>query len=216
MILRLKEPQDAEAWEEFVELYMPVIQRIARSVGLNSSDAEDPCQEVLIRLSTAVEKWNPDQSGATFKGWLYHVARNTLLNYVKSQNVRRRNHLQFVNDQGWLARGNDPESYIDLEFAKQLFVVAANKIKGEFLPQNWSAFWLTYVDQLPISDVAQQLSVKKSRVYVARCRIVSRLKIEIERMTSGDMNILESSSSVLAKQHQADSKSEDGNQKEIR
>ena len=196
LILRLRQAQDAEAWEEFVELYMPVIQRIASRLGLHSSDAEDPCQEVLIRLSSAVEKWNPGQSGATFKGWLYRVARNTLINYVKAQSVRRSRHARYVDSQRWSTRDNDDaDSHFDLEFARQVFVVAANRIKSEFLPGNWSAFWLTYAEQVPIAEAAQRLGIQKSHVYIARCRIVGRLKAEVARMTSDEWELCRSSQS---------------------
>jgi len=59
LILRLRHPEDAVAWEEFVEIYQPLVFRLARAKGLQEADALDLTQEVLAKVANAVNSFNP-------------------------------------------------------------------------------------------------------------------------------------------------------------
>ncbi len=199
LILRLKNRDDAEAWDEFVNLYEPTILRIARQMGLSNSDAADACQDVLLRLTNVVEKWDHQTKGATFRGWLYRVARNAFLNFVEA-NSKKLVQTQQFNLEAIPESTDGIDSFFDLELSRQIFARASQKIKPGFSPSNWSAFWLSYVEQVAIVDVAQQLQIEASQVYLARSRVVSRLKTEVARITSGDLSWLANASSMTSKE----------------
>ena len=57
LILRLSEPADVLAWQEFAEIYTPALLATARRRGLQAADAEDLTQEVLF----AVARSAPDK-----------------------------------------------------------------------------------------------------------------------------------------------------------
>ena len=50
LLLRLRNPQDEQAWREFLELYEPLIERLARRRGLQHADARELVQEVLVAV----------------------------------------------------------------------------------------------------------------------------------------------------------------------
>jgi len=75
LVLRLKEPADAEAWFEFCEIYEPLILRIARSRGLQNADANDLAQDVFVRIAKSVRRWKPDPEKGSFRGWISTIAR---------------------------------------------------------------------------------------------------------------------------------------------
>ena len=60
LIARLSDSQDVEAWQEFVEIYLPLLYRLARRKGVQHADAEELGQEVLIAVSRAIHRWEPD------------------------------------------------------------------------------------------------------------------------------------------------------------
>jgi RNA polymerase sigma-70 factor (ECF subfamily) len=67
-------------WEEFVAAYGPVIFLWARrDFGLQSSDAEDVCQDVILRVWRHLRGY--DASRGRFRNWLYACVRNAVRNW---------------------------------------------------------------------------------------------------------------------------------------
>ena len=66
LIARLSDREDVEAWDEFTAIYVPLLYRMARQKGLQHADAEELAQEVLVAVSRAVDRWQPDPRGGDF------------------------------------------------------------------------------------------------------------------------------------------------------
>ena len=62
----------------------------------------------------------------------------------------------------------------DLHVARQLLVT----IRTDFEPSTWEAFERLTVDQVKAQQVALELGMSTSAVYVAKSRVVSRLREE--------------------------------------
>ena len=79
LLIRVRDPADHAAWLEFVEIYRPVILRLAQHKGMQAADADDIAQEVLAAVAKAVERWEHDPKRAKFRTWLQRVANNAIL-----------------------------------------------------------------------------------------------------------------------------------------
>ena len=79
LLIRVRDPADQAAWQEFVEIYRPVILRLAQHKGMQAADAEDIAQEVLAAVAKAVEQREHDPKRAKFRTWLHRVANNIIL-----------------------------------------------------------------------------------------------------------------------------------------
>lgn len=80
LLIRVRNPADQAAWEEFVEIYRPVILRLARKKGMQDADAEDVAQKVFLAVAKAVQEREHDARRAKFRTWLHQVAHNAILN----------------------------------------------------------------------------------------------------------------------------------------
>ena len=77
LILQVKDPSNRRAWEEFTELYQPVIFRIAVAKGMQHADAQDLSQQVLLAVSSAIGRWEKRPDGTPFRNWLSAARRQT-------------------------------------------------------------------------------------------------------------------------------------------
>jgi len=186
LLLRLRDPQDHQAWTEFLAIYEPLIYRLATRNGLQDADARELTQEVLLAVSGAIDRWNPDPQRGSFRGWLFRIARNLMINFL----AKRRHRPLSIGDTDFnrlLDEQSVPEcdesQYFDQEYKRQTFHWAAETIRPDFQEHTWQAFWKTCVDGDAVKEVAAKLNMSVGSVYVSRSRVMARLRKEIERIT---------------------------------
>jgi RNA polymerase sigma-70 factor (ECF subfamily) len=178
LLVRLQDADDIVAWEEFSEIYGPVIYRVALSKGLQPADADDLVQEVFLAVSLSLSKWLARDDRGSFRAWLLRIARNEAIDRLR-QRARRDLGCGGSSAEQLLAElpaRNEFSDSLDLEYERALFRSAAQRIQQEVAEQVWQAFWLTTVEGISISDAAAQLKTGIGNIYVARSRVMARIK----------------------------------------
>ncbi len=178
LLIRVRDPADQAAWYEFVEIYRPIILRLARQKGMQEADADDVAQQVLVAVAKAVERWEGDPRRAKFRTWLGRVAHNTILNALTRGRPDRGS-----GDSALLAVLNGHELHtgpdsdlLRLEYRREVFRWAARQVRKEFRQATWDAFWLTAVEGCAVEVVAQQLTKNRGAIYAARSRVARRIR----------------------------------------
>src|SRR5262249_19649761 len=90
LLLRLRDPRDAGAWGEFVDLYAPLVYGYLRKQGLQDADAADLCQDVLAAVAGAVGRLEYAPARGAFRNWLFTAVRRKLANWRAAQAIRVR------------------------------------------------------------------------------------------------------------------------------
>jgi RNA polymerase sigma-70 factor (ECF subfamily) len=185
LLLRLRDPADDRAWVEFVDLYAPLIRRVARRGGLQDADAADLEQEVFRAVAGAINRYDPDPARGSFRGWLLRIARNLLLNLLAA----RRRHPpagggtdMFVMLEALPDPVGEDSAVFEAEYRRRTFEWAAEQVRGEFRPATWQAFWRTAVDGVQATDVARDVGLSVGAVYVARSRVLARIRAKVEEI----------------------------------
>jgi RNA polymerase sigma-70 factor (ECF subfamily) len=193
LILRLADAQDVAAWEEFTRIYQPVVYRLARRRGLQHADAEELVQEAMLAVARAVHAWVPDPRRGRFRHWLQCIARNLAVNFLT-----RRKHRPWGTGDTDVQRllesaqgGAEPEAaglsaMFETEYRRGLFRAAAARVQDRVEPRTWQAFWLTAVNDVPVGDVARQLGMSVGSVYIARSRVMARLRDQVQELEASD------------------------------
>jgi RNA polymerase sigma factor (sigma-70 family) len=185
LLVRLRDGSDADAWQEFVRLYGPVIYGFARKRGLQDADAADLMQEVLRSVSSAAQRLDYDPHRGTFRGWLFTITRNKVFNFLDSRNRRvvgsGDSRVQQRLEQHADADGKLSADW-EADYQRQLAAQAMERIRGEFQPATWQAFVETAVQGQEPAQVARRVGLSVGAVYVAKSRIIARLRQEIERL----------------------------------
>lgn len=188
LLVRIQDPNDSEAWQQFFDLYAPVIYGFARKRGLQDADAADLMQDVLRSIVSAAGCLNYDPAKGTFRGWIYSVTRNRIFNFLDKQRHQTRG----SGDSGANRHLNelpaplDEREEWDRDYERRRFVWAAERIREEFHESTWQAFWKTAVDGLSAKDVSATLKMSPGAVYVAKSRVIARLREEIEQIQDHD------------------------------
>jgi RNA polymerase sigma factor (sigma-70 family) len=188
LLVRLRDRQDQQSWEEFYAIYQPLVFRLARNRGFQDADASELAQEVFLSVASAIERWNPDPRRGSFRGWLFRIARNMMINWLDY----RRRHPTGAGDSDALRLlaehpdprdpGGEDSAVFDREYRRQAFAWAAEEIRGEFHESTWQAFWLTSVENLSVPKAAEKLGISAGAVYIARSRVMARLRNKIETL----------------------------------
>jgi RNA polymerase sigma-70 factor, ECF subfamily len=77
---------DAQAWETFVRGLQGRIFALSYSYVGDREEARDLAQEIFVRLYETRDQW---ASGDEFLPWLFRVARNRSVDYLRRRKVRR-------------------------------------------------------------------------------------------------------------------------------
>lgn len=178
LLLRLRDTHDLPAWDQFVGLYAPLVYGFARRKGLQDADAADIAQDVLTSVAQQMRQWQYRPERGSFRGWLFTIARNRLKNWLAST-ARRMDGTG--GDDNLAAIQSQPESMPDAadwdaEYARHVFHWAAEIVKGQVSEQTWQAFEFTAVEGRSGSEAAELLAMSVGAVYLARSRVMSRLK----------------------------------------
>jgi RNA polymerase sigma-70 factor, ECF subfamily len=177
LLERLKQPAAQESWARFVNLYTPLLFYWARRLGLQETDAADLVQDVFTALVKKLPdfEYKPNQS---FRGWL----RKVLYNKWRKQKPEPGRPSMGAAGLSGVA---DPEPAADIgeaEFQQQLSVRALQLIQAEFQPATWKACWETVVRGRPAAEVAGELGMSVNAVYLAKSRVLRRLRQELDGM----------------------------------
>jgi RNA polymerase sigma-70 factor (ECF subfamily) len=178
LILRLRNPGDMLAWQEFVEVYQPLIRSLATGRGLQKADSDDVVQEVLTRVAKHIESWHSQSEHTSFRAWLATITRNQTIQFFRERNRRPATGVDsHINRKPSELQERD----FDLEHDRQLFAWAARRVQSRFESKTWKAFWLTAVQESTVLETARQLEMSVSQVYVSRSRVMNALKIAVEQ-----------------------------------
>ena len=186
LILRLRNASDADAWEQFVSIYRPLIWNVAKRLQMSDVDAHDACQNTLFRLSQVVHQWSPDKENSNFRGWLFRVSRNCMLREFEKNKTRMVAAIPFGGEQFLEQLAEDPdesESTFQLELRRQLFAVAIEAVQPSISPLYWDAFRLSYIENQGIKETAELLKTDVQTVYVARHRVLNQIRDEVKKWT---------------------------------
>ncbi len=182
LLLRLK-TQDREAWRRLVHLYGPVVYSWCRYADLRADDAEDVGQEVFQAVAKSIGSFRRERPRDTFRGWLWTITHNKLRDYWRRRasqpeavggSTAQQALLQVPADES-----DDSAPATPLEERGPLFRRALELIRTRVEERTWQAFWRVTVEGRAVDDVAAELGMRPGAVYVAKSRVLQRLREEL-------------------------------------
>jgi RNA polymerase sigma-70 factor, ECF subfamily len=154
---------DHQAFEELVRRYQRMIHALAFRMTGSSSDAEDIAQDTFI---AAYRELDGFKGQARFSSWLYRIATNRCLNWLKGSERRTRAH------EDW---ANDAQQDAAREPADGSLTHAVQSALMRLEPKLRSALVLTTYEDLSHAEAAAVLGCAEAtvswRVFIARRKL---------------------------------------------
>lgn len=119
-----------------------------------------------------------------FRGWLTAIVRNAVLKSLTRRPRDRATGTSSVMDLLHEIPGRDETaSEFEIETQREIVRRAAERIRSEFAVEIWAAFWRTAIEGVPIADVARAMRRSPGSIYIARHRVLARLKAAVREMS---------------------------------
>ncbi len=173
LLERVRDWGDDEAWQRFVIRYEPHLRAICRTYGLVGASADDCCQQVWVKLASAIRRFRYDP-GRRFRSWLFAFFHSRI------RDLRRASRSPWVEwpmtDEVAIDASlpeHDADEPSDPEIAAMLARAEAvqGAVRARVAPASWEVFCLVAIEGQPIADVARSLNREYTTVYRAFKRV---------------------------------------------
>jgi RNA polymerase sigma-70 factor, ECF subfamily len=169
----------ADAWARLDQLYRPFLLKWFLAHGAPPPDAEDLTQEVMAAAFQELQAFTHSGQVGAFRTWLRRAGLHRLLGYRRSRALRGtpvggtefQAQLHGVADQG-----DDPAADWDRDHDREILRQLFEDLAADFEEKTLRAFRRLAFDGIAASQVAAELGLTVGAVYIAKSRVLRRLR----------------------------------------
>ncbi len=179
LLNRLKDSSSDADWYKFVELYAPLLFHWARRRGIEIDECVDLVQDVLVTVVRELHsfEYNPAKS---FRGWLRTIVIRRTIDLQRKNQLRRAESLDAT--QALQVIAPETELYDETEYRRLLVYRALQVLQESESGTVFQAGWLQLVEGVRAPEVAARLNMTLNSVYLAKSRLLKRLREELDGM----------------------------------
>jgi RNA polymerase sigma-70 factor, ECF subfamily len=186
---RLQRDADPADWRRLVDLYSPLVRNWLRRHEVKGADADDLVQEVLAVVVRRVPDFRHNRRVGAFRAWLRAITVNCIRDFWKANRIRPA--APGGSDFGsYLDQLADPDDPLSREWdrAHDLHVVGRllELLQPQFQQATWAAFRGFALEGRPAEQVAAELGLTVNAVFIAKSRVLARLREEAAGLVETD------------------------------
>lgn len=179
LLHRVRDPADREAWDEFFELYAPLLEGYARAHGLARDDAEEVRDQCLEVLTKKLPDFEYQRARGSFSAWLHRIAHAKVIDLVRAKKVRARESVELTS---LAAADSDLEEHWTRQWRAEHLRYALERVRHDEPPERFQVFELLLVDELSVSEVCARTSLRATQVYKIKAALLKRVRAVLERL----------------------------------
>lgn len=183
---RIKNLEDASSWEEFITTYQQLVHRVARRQGVTEQEAEDVAQEVFKRVALTIHQFKHANRKGSFRKWLSQLVRWRAADVLREPG-RNDDSLDAEPPDSpnpspidQLASQDQHEEALETEARRQLLQLAFKRLQSQIAPKQLQIFQYLVFEGWDVDRVATTFQTNAAAVYVAKHRVATRMRSEIE------------------------------------
>ena len=180
-LLNAAKENDSAAWQRLVSLYTPLVRHWLARLRVATVDRDDLIQEVFCSVARKIAEFRRDDATQSFRGWLRTITEHKVIDFRRTLSRRIvacgcESLQQTPSGMVW-----DSGKECDEELSHErriLFEQAVSILRTEFRDATWRMFWAVVIDGAAPHEVAAANGVQTNVVYLAKSRVLKRLREE--------------------------------------
>ena len=169
---------DQTDWDRLVDIYAPFIRRMVTSQHLTGVDVDDVTQDIIAVVVKNIAAFDRQRTGS-FRAWLRAIAVNCIRDHrrkaqkagVAGGGSAASEYLQQLEDEN-----SDLSQRWNAEHDAHIMRQLLAQVQNEFEPKTCEAFVRQAIDHERAQDVAAALGLTTNAAYVARSKVMTRLR----------------------------------------
>jgi RNA polymerase sigma-70 factor, ECF subfamily len=180
LLLRAQTGEE-NAWKDLTDLYRPLILGWLNRQGVPSRDLEDLSQDILLTVVKHLPTFQHSGNRGAFRSWLRTIVCSRTADYWRAVDPGN----QADGGSGAtvaLQQVEDPDSDLnrqwDEEHDRYVLNCLLDLVEEEFEPITLKAFRRLALDGASGAEAAEELGMSVAAVYVAKSRVLQRIRRE--------------------------------------
>lgn len=165
---------DASAWRQLYDQHFPMVDRLARSIGVHEAEADDLCQEIFVLVHKHLGRFRGDAKLGT---WIYRLTVRESIRFAKRRRLRRAMANVFIRERALGVGG----AWWDNAAGRQRYLY---QLLSRLSPERRMALVLFEVEGLEVPQIANLMGCKPNTVWtrIHRARNDLEKLVEEERL----------------------------------
>ncbi|MEM7395080.1 MAG: sigma-70 family RNA polymerase sigma factor [Verrucomicrobiota bacterium] len=185
LLVRMTNPQEHVAWEEFYKVYSDAIIRYAYKLGLDEYRAQDVLQETMTTLMRILPDFRYDPKKGKFRNFLLTIVHQKSLRTIRQLSRRKEVSADEEDPSGRSlieslpARPEETVGEVDEKRWRQcLLEQCLQQLSRDpkIQKSTFDIFFAYVVANKPCAEIAQTFGVQENAVYQIKNRLTARLE----------------------------------------
>ena len=182
LLVRVRDPQNSQAWRQFDAIYRPMLYRFARARGLDHADAEDIVQQCMGAVQKYIREFDYDPARGRFKGWLRTMLNNRVRNLAKARHEQVAESQDFKRPQH---REESPDETFERLWMQEHLRHCLRELESEVESSTFQAYQAYVIEERPVEEVCRELNMTANQLYKIKWRVTQRLGEKMKLLTEG-------------------------------
>ena len=178
LLQQLQAQPDGLAWQHWHDIYQPLIHGWLQRHRLLPSDRDDLTQEVLTVVVRRLPEFHHNGRVGAFRRWLKTITIHCLQGYWKEQRAHPHQAAALSTLDDWADPVGSLSQAWDRDHDQHVVQKLLAFVRPEFTPETWAAFEGVVLQGRSPAEVAEQLRLSANAVYIAKSRVLTRLRQE--------------------------------------
>lgn len=150
-------------------------------MGLETNEAEDVVQECTQSVLRHIERY---QHLGSFKAWLKRITTNCILDRRRKRQLEQ---AQTAALDALCDRGDSPDEAWERQWLSQHLRFCVEKIRHQVADHTYRAFEMVVLQERPATEVAAALGLSTNQVYLAKHRVIERVRGQMLELSGVDL-----------------------------